>query len=212
MDPSRTFFNSLKDFFLDIIGFLIPGIYSLFLLTFIFPYENFKNLLIPEYEVITLLTLTYIMGYIIFGISELFDKIFRYRIRIEKGLKEGPVYGISQIHYYKHLCKLNYKVDIKQISFRSVRNYCMSKFPEMDEKIYKFQFRSEFSNHIANISLIAFVIYLLIIYPFYDNCNFNFFTIILLFIGIILKSVRKRFFTIAQILPMTIYISNTNGE
>lgn len=69
MDPSRTFFNSLKDFFLDIIGFLIPGIYSLFLLTFIFPYENFKNLLIPEYEVITLLTLTYIMGYIILELA-----------------------------------------------------------------------------------------------------------------------------------------------
>lgn len=72
--------ESLKHFFFDIIGFLIPGFVTVLLLSIVVDQAFYQNINTPftgmgEWRTFTVLILSYIVGYIIYSIAALRDML-----------------------------------------------------------------------------------------------------------------------------------------
>ena len=73
------FVSALKEFFLEILGYLLPGLSIFFLLSLVLKEEvkeYFAFLLQNEYSLWTVIGLSYVLGYILFGVSLLTEKVF----------------------------------------------------------------------------------------------------------------------------------------
>lgn len=64
---------AIKEFFLELVGFLLPGI-TLLLLSYLFLKNEFKaeidGFLVKENSSTIVLIISYILGYVLYGISE----------------------------------------------------------------------------------------------------------------------------------------------
>lgn len=106
--------------------------------------------------------------------------------------------------------------EIEKMNFNTIRNIAMSYAPESDTKVYTFMFRADLCQHISTfsifISVIGFVCYLLDLFfkvTFFfktDICSMVIY--LLLFISsILLYRTRIRFYKIAMLIPLSIFLS-----
>ena len=169
-------FEAIKSSVFDIIGFLLPGFYALILLNYTFEisFNNYSDL---ESEWI-LLIIAYILGYVIFSLSEEIEK--KPKIRPPRCLKK---YIIDQRAEGKSkiLTSISYKMSIKLLNehfkdhldapsqfdsadVNTLRSIVMSFCPESDTKIYMFRFRGELCRNISLYSIAHFFLTLLAIF------------------------------------------------
>ena len=172
MDLSKLM-EGIKEFFLEILGFLLPGISFIFLLAF-FINHNFIKLdsALLKADIWLILTFSYIMGYIIYGMALMRDNILKWifklsgkkilkrfkllsgkKIKIDEivnNIKKSEEFDISK-NILRELIKKpseNQK-KIDGLGFYSMRSLAMSYAPETDKKIYTFMFRADLCNHLS---------------------------------------------------------------
>jgi hypothetical protein len=228
---------ALKEFFLDVLGFLLPG-YFVLILFYLFLVSNFKicldKLLVHEYSKIIIPVISYIAGYVLFGISEAWNSLYKldnqgrffkilcclrflekkhYTSELHEKIKESADYKIVKQIINERIGIENQVLD--NMDANSVRNIAMSYIPEADKKIYNFMFRSELSDKInVSLKIIVFlgVISLLFELMFQKPWLLKTDTIslhvyMLFFISTyFLRKTQKRFFSIAFRIAFPIFV------
>lgn len=223
MDLSKLM-EGLKEFFLEILGFLLPGITLIFLLGF-FINPDFSRIFDKAWNASHWLLLTF--GYIIYGVALLRDNLWRKLLKIVKkkigvdkiraGIEKSGEFEISKIILKKLLeddAEAQNKID--SLSFHSMRGMAMSYIPEADKKIYTFMFRAELCNHL-NIVVVSIGMAGLIngiifhlglkIDFFYAHFKFIIGYLLLVVTGYFLNLTRNRFLAIAYKIPFPIFIA-----
>jgi hypothetical protein len=184
MDTSKII-EEIGKYLNEILGFLLPGLVANFLL-YVFldlkqiPAVNYKYILYPWIVIFV----SYVEGYLIYGIALQRDKCIRYffnRLKAKKAIlviynfitrrkrwlrvKRLPGLSInesiknitksSDYRFTKQYLNLRFPLMVRdEINFNSLRNIAMSYCPESDQKIYTFMFRSELCNHLSLVFLI----------------------------------------------------------
>ena len=220
------FISSIKEFFFDIVGYLIPGFLILLLFKF-FISINF-NL---ENNIYITVVLSYLLGYIIFSLTLIKDKwidkfsqwsenstkgkwkflhdqiISKYKV--DKSLLKDDTFNIAST-FIKEETTIN-TFELK--SFNSYRSYAMSVAPLSDKKVYTFMFRAELFNQTHTISLLVFCVVLIKSFSFiWTNYSYNetfeWWFILLFFILILtLRKGWQRFYSISMRIPFSIYLA-----
>ncbi|WP_423147921.1 hypothetical protein [Rubrolithibacter danxiaensis] len=222
MEGVKSFAESFKEFIWDIVGYFVPGLYLLIILSICIDANYFyqsKFLSLSDKEVsLGIYFIAYILGYVIYGLSEIKEKWLGDRSYTKK--KEAEVKGRDtyanavSIMETRLLPLINRQVNLRSV--REARNLAMSTAPEADQKVYTFMFRSELSRHIANVSAIIAVTGLLsslmhIWFTFPPAIKTDAHTvtlyILLLLSYFFLRETRNRFYAIAIGLPFSIFLS-----
>jgi len=179
--------SALKEFLLDIIGYLIPGSFAFIIINLTIKDRlklNTLDLQIPsEYQVITFILISYILGYSLYSLSSLIDPIVQYikrkRLLLFSYAKSKVQYGVNFIYITSRprktvlepeeirISKLMLNTIIQQhasnfdansLKLNNLRSLIMSYIPEADTKIYTFRFRAELSRIIESFGLAYAVI------------------------------------------------------
>jgi len=222
MPDPRSFFDSFKSFIWDIISYFGPGIYFLILVS-IFVLHKY-SIQLPRFaqksETFEVLTLAYILGYIIYAYSHFIEisqgrrsprKIVLKNIQKEATFKVG-----KSILVNKYASDSAFKRNLTSMDIEDLRNIAMGFSPESDQKVYTFMFRSKLCRHIAAVSLIIGIIGLLnfacsFILPsivfFQVGEQFVFMYVLLIASSFLLSRSRDYFYRIAMILPFQLLIS-----
>lgn len=227
MDLSKLI-EGIKEFFLEILGFLLPGITLLFLLSFFINSDQTKLFAkIPDTNHWIILIFGYISGYIIYGMALIRDKylnkffnFFKKKIEIDilkEKITKSEEFEIAKEIFNNLIGKnLEQQNKIDSLSFHSMRSLAMSYTPESDKKIYTFMFRADLCNHLNIVAILISVCGLLnsMIYHFgirihvfhieskYIICYF-----LLLIVSYFLNLTRNRFLSIAYAIPFSIFIA-----
>jgi hypothetical protein len=213
----ESFISVLKEFFLEILGFLIPG--YLFLLIFIcygtINYNFLPDLILffndkPE---VTLL-LAYIMGYVIYPCHKIGDRFRDWLSSKYNKFANVTEFPISKsIDESKELIIAKNKLtsiineDFSNCTYREIRNLAMSYIPEESSKIYTFMFRAELCKNISSV-LFWTCTPLIIYHCFYVECGkFLFLIPLIILICYLLQITRYRFLSIAYRIPFSMFIA-----
>ncbi len=179
------FISAIKEFFLDIIGFLLPGLFVLIVLSeCILPSCQFgiKSIFSsPAWNTTVHLVLAYLIGYAIYPLSDITDKLLFFKIKSNKkvfaGIKklclstpkekedslESSTEKIAVLNILKKLLVFPStgstaemvvpESQIESLKIHNLRSLVMSYCPEADMKIYTFMFRSELCRLISSFAL-----------------------------------------------------------
>ena len=220
----KNIFDSFKDFFWDIIGYFLPGLYLLLLLsTCIVPERFYSSEILnskPDLYVFVFVVLSYILGYLIYGVGILKDKALRKRStteRVEKETQNNAEFRLSKemIQKYFQERDMTTKID-DNIKTRKLRNLVMPFVPEVDNKTYTFMFRSDLCKHIGNVSLILGVLGLLnklinylfgAVPVFKVDTNMIVLYVLLVLSYFLFRATRKYFYSIAIKIPFSAFIT-----
>lgn len=218
------FVGALKEFFLDILGFFLPGFFLILLLNFFCNLKEFNIYDIDSsLEVFFLILSSYTLGYLVYSFSVIRDKLIKKTFlrkaftipkHIQDSIKKKEDYELA-LEKMKELYK-NKTTFTKDANFNTLRSLAMSYIPEADEKIYKFMFRSELSNHLGIISflipLVTLLNYLLnLIFGlellFKTNQIHIIYCLMLLAGSFFLRITRFRFLKVALSIPFSIFVA-----
>jgi len=180
MDLSKAL-EGIEKLFLEILGYLLPGLPLLFLGFRLLP-AVFHNMRIDVSQVgpWELVASGYVLGYVVYGLSlvkdELFQKVFlRFvqwlgkklgkqkwtekkmsRSRIEDAVSASLEVLVSRDILKKLLASstpdINQHVD--NLGLHSLRSLAMSYVPQSDRKVYTFMFRADLSDHVGTLALV----------------------------------------------------------
>ena len=222
MDLSKSL-EEIGKYFNEILGYLLPGLtFAAIIIFFLDPNQIKNKELFFDANVLLMLFLSYVNGYIVYGISITKERVMS-KIKfitiddkiIKQTISEQEDYRISK-EQIQHLIP---ELDIQNLSFNDIRNFAMAYVPEIDQKIYTFMFRSDLFKHtkdifiivslwgiIANISNTLFNNTLL-----FDINDMNIYLIILMFILTFpLNEGKKRFLMIAYKIQFNIFLAKTH--
>lgn len=226
MDGLKSFFDSFKEFIWDIIGYLFPGLFTIVLLSVCINPKYFYNSSLDELggksSSTLILFISYILGYVIYGYSELKEKFLKERSYMKE--KEREI--ASKVTFIKARDILVSKLPSTSnsnpfSSIREVRNIVMSMFPENDQKVYTFMFRSELARHVSNVSITLGVLGLVNFFISFFSSKLDLFIVgipyVILYVALIcsyifLRETRNRFYAIAMGLPFSYYLSKQVGN
>jgi hypothetical protein len=220
----KNFFDSFKDFFWDLIGYFLPGLYLLLLLSVCilperFYYSEISNSK-PDLFVFVFVILSYILGYLVYGVGVLKDDIlgkYSSKERIERETQDNAEFKLSKelIKKYFEEKNLTTKID-DNIKTRHLRNLVMPFVPEVDNKTYTFMFRSDLCKHVGNVSLIIGILGLVnelinwffgTVAVFRINTNMIVLYIVLVLSYFIFRATKNYFYSIAIKIPFTAFIA-----
>jgi hypothetical protein len=191
------FIGAIKEFFLDFLGFLLPGLIALIILSECIiadcQFGTRTIFISSDWNTVILLIIAYIIGYAIYPLSDITDKILFLKIDSEKKafgwIKKLQINSPKEIEakfdsspekaavvniLEKLLVFPSAEVDsekvfneqqIASINIHTLRSILMSYCPEADMKIYTFMFRSELCRLISSFAL-AISIFGIIFYLF----------------------------------------------
>jgi len=213
--------EAIKEFFFDIIGFLVPGILMLIIGKVIFD----LSINLEESNLMINFVVAYILGYLIFALSLIKEiwlkKIAKWTWMPKKlaSLSEDQILNeLSQRDTFKLASEIIRKntaeENLSLSNYKSFRNVAMSGSPEADKKVYTFMFRAELFNQLHTISVIILFLLLLnyvaLLFPQMNNLsinNINFGWFILSIISVLaLRKGWKRFYEISMNIPFALYI------
>lgn len=223
--------NALKEFFLDILGYLIPGMFFIIIMSVVIG-DNYKfsvDSLGSDYKNFfsyLLFFWAYIIGYVLYPLSEFTDKIL-FKVSLLKLQTMSDIDNSIALSDQFELCKLalteiiavknpNFVAKGSLFSPRDLRSVVMSYIPEADTKIYTFMFRSEICKNVGSSSFFSCLLILLfMIIDLFFNCRLLLddksilllMTVLLLISSGMLIKTRMRFYSIAQRIPFTIFIA-----
>lgn len=220
--------EAIKEFFFDIIGYLIPGAVAMSFILLCAPGASF-DIILAKVRVdpsIIYLIVSYCLGYVVYGLAIMRDKLIdkikwiESPKRMSSRIKESLQYKIA-VEVLKSLWMGSVLIskkhkDIEKFDMRETRGAVMAYIPEVDTKIYTFMFRSELSNHLnvllLLISMLGFLsllinkifpyLLILIVEPGY----ILFYSVAFLF-SFFLHKTRMRFLSITYNIPFTIFIA-----
>lgn len=222
MGEVRSFFDSFKEFVWDIIGYLIPGLYLVILVSFFITRSYLIDLpiMFEGNEGVVLIVLSYVLGYIVYGLGDIKEKL-----RGKKSYSKQVLMPISKLPVFLESKEILKRKDPNNVSFnqkldtievRELRNIVMSYVPEADQKIYTFTFRSELSRHTGLISLVVGSICLLSTIIQFKWPEFDLFKqkaiyialyLLLIMCYFLLREPRDKFYRIAMTMPFNLFLA-----
>ena len=218
------FVEAIKEFFFDIVGFLLPGLIIIIAGEFIYNISIDSETLNP----IIILAIAYVIGYLIFALTLLKDewinsistwsflpnwlKPFSFQRALEE-LSQSDTYLLAS----EIIKNKTSEGSLNLINYRSLRNIAMSASPEADKKIYTFMFRSELFNQLHTISVFflfsAIFIDIISCTTKYYSDNIGIVWIFLFLISaLVLRKGWKRFYIIAMGIPFSLYIEKVKKD
>ncbi|KAB1065609.1 hypothetical protein [Salibacter halophilus] len=216
--------GSLKQFFWDIIGYLLPGFIFLIGLMFFLADSYF----VPPLSIgsnkdllpFIVIAMSYILGYFIYSVSLLKDRVL-FKVKSKWHISRSYESFKKNSVYLKSLDKVEEEYGVKKndLDLRGYRSLIMSAHPKIDHLTYTFMFRSDIFNHLNTISLMflfssAFGVLL-------NLCGIKFFQysevhIVLLLVMLLalypLKLGRWRFYSMSMRIPFSVYIAKSKGK
>lgn len=219
--------EAIKEFFFDIIGFLVPGIISLIIGKVVFN----LSINIQESNMVVNLVVAYALGYLIFALSQIKEswlkKIAKWKW-IPKRLESPSEDQILNDLFIRDTFKLaSEKIrknttegDLSLSDYKSFRNVAMSGSPEADKKVYTFMFRAELFNQLHTVSIIFLFFLSLnyfaslfpqINYLIINDVHFGWFFLSLISV-LVLRKGWKRFYRIAMSIPFSLYIEKNKRQ
>lgn len=208
--------KSLKEFFFDIIGFLVPGIVVLVIVGDVID-EEFQI----TSETYVVLVVAYVIGYFVFALSltkeKIFDKIDRFvGIRslntVSKDLERMDTFKVAKEKISNQLEGGHENLS----NYKSFRNFAMSALPDSSEKIYMFMFRSEIFNQLHTISLLAFYYYLYILVQGLVckeiGTKQTLLLVLFLIASLTLRKGWERFYRISMNIPFAMYLEKYRND
>lgn len=215
--------EALKNNFLEIIGFLLPG----FVMYIIVSYCVNSTYLIAINKIsggnliqaLLMISISYSTGYLIYGVGVMKNEVYKskaYTEKIENNLKTKTFFSLSLEKYNKILesSGLTKLVDPK---LRELRSIVMGYLSEQEKNlIYTFMFRSDLSNHLYNIcylvSFFGILNYVLAFFVSYESVfmitkEYITLYILLLVSAFFLRKTRNHFYDKAMKTPFNIYNS-----
>ena len=220
----KAFFESLKDYFLDVIGFLIPGVMLLVCLSvtvqnkYFFSSPILKNE--SSYYTFIFLIVTYVLGYLVYGLGVLKDNVLgklSSKKRIEEEIRNSNVFKDALYKYTNYTVLHSLNSPQQSIGCRELRSIVMSfNTDEDNNKIYKFMYRSDLSKHMGNVVLVIGILGLLNYAISYKTNEFAVFRtetkfillyIVLLFSYFLFRGTRRYFYDIAIKTPFNMYFA-----
>lgn len=205
--------KSLKEFFFDIIGFLVPGIIVLVIVGYIVD----KNIEIKSDKYV-LLAVSYVIGYLIFALTLVKESLMN-TIKCKHSNKNviAELEKLDSFKVGKEMIILQLSVGKEKISnYKSFRNFAMSIVPESAEKIYLFMFRSELFNQLHTISLFTlfYFIYNLIASLIKNQVTTEtiLFTTLFILSSLTLRRGWERFYRISMNIPFVMYLAKNKNE
>lgn len=215
------FITALKEFTWDIIGFLIPGVLLVFFVSVFtanpismdLPYEDGTTTLIFFF-------VAYALGHVLHGINGYLDKILNIRKKVVSEIEESETYKKAKSFVVKELNTYGNPVDESNLKLSEVRNFAMSRFPDIDNKVYTFMFRSVIASHLISLfstfgilGLISWITQKFWNLAFFkDEVMFMICYILMLLCLFPLIRTKKDFYSIAMRLPMSVLISSHKNE
>ncbi len=224
MEGIKGLFESLKEFIWDVIGYFIPGIYVIILLSVIVEPKYFIHTELidkkdPAINFVVVI-IAYILGYLIYGLGEWKEK-WRgpksFMEVIQAKMPNSNSYKLASELLQTKISATNATIQVSTMTAKDVRNLAMSYAPDADKKVYTFMFRSDLARHIANSSLLIGIIAVLLqaahwIHPQFQvvKAEIVYLVLYVFLIGsfFILNYTRDRFYRIAMNIPFSILISN----
>jgi hypothetical protein len=224
--------TAIKEFFLEILGFLIPGIILITLVLIQFNNFNFiKYQTFYKENYILLIFIAYSLGYVIYGVSltrdEFFKWLSKYTIIKIRTVQEKAIGEITTKNTFERALEIINKKSNTQHKiedFNEARNYAISGIPSSDTiKVYTNMFRADLCDHLqAALSLILSLGLLNLLVSFfspYENllfCNSIDHLIYIYIPSLIsiyfLGKTRYRYFTIAYKIPFSMYIEKIESR
>jgi len=217
---------TIKTFFLEVLGFLIPGFFFTCSLSLCLS-DNLQNYIIKlikvDYINYIVLIISYVTGYFLYGVFELKRAMFsilgkpmilsKLRVfttqkvdhKLNNEIPKSTEFKISYNLLLKHLGLSD--AELPNTNYRTIRNIMMSYFPGLDNKIYTFMFRADLSKNIAtSLQLMSVLGLVSILYekwslydaPLKNDYHHIFLYIILILIAIPLNKTYERFYGIAM--------------
>jgi hypothetical protein len=219
MDLAKSL-EEIGKFFNEVLGYLLPGLLLLFLIYFFLdPTEICKYDLFLEINAWFILFSGYIMGYVVYGISHVFNTIFKtcYYFKLDEKI---IILNICKIDEYKRakdkIVELIPNLNLEKLDFHSIRNYSMAYVPEVDQKIYTFMFRADLFKHMKDtfliVSIWGILAYLSKLFfnntILFDVSGYNILLVLLLLLLTYpLNEGKKRFLTIAYKIQFNIFLA-----
>ena len=226
MEGIKDLVEALKEFIWDVIGYFVPGIYLIILLSScIEPSRYIASPLVGEKDsAVNFITviIAYILGYLIYGIGEIKENIlgsYSYKQRIQLKIKATKEFTLATELLQKKLDADNVHTTINQLEFSGVRSIAMGYAPDADKKVYTFMFRADLSRHVANTSFIIGLLALISCWIasshpdlkiFYSGGTYIALYVLLLLCCFALNVTRNIFYKMAMRLPFQVFISIHN--
>ncbi len=215
MDGIKGSLEIAKEFFLEILGFLLPGICLITTFYFIsseIQQTFFNKFVASDKFVYFYIVLGYVAGYFIYGIGQLkylHSNLVTNTAQIEKSIEDSEIF----ILVHKHLEERMHQQLSKKL--RDIRNLAMSCLQDFDRKIYNFTFRSELCHSLSIVALFTgigglftLILSKWIVLPIRNDRNFIIFYFFLMFCWYAFQKARNKFYKISLILIFPIYASN----
>jgi Flp pilus assembly protein TadB len=162
MEGIKGLFESLKEFIWDVIGYFIPGIYLIILLSVIVEPTYFIHTeLIDKKDPainFVVVVIAYILGYLIYGFGEWKEKRRgpkSFMEKIQANMPNSISYKLAAELLQVKISATTATIQVSTMTAKEVRNLAMSYAPDADKKVYTFMFRSDLARHIANTSLVV---------------------------------------------------------
>lgn len=160
----------IKEFFLEVLGFLIPGLIMLILPVFILKghaQDGIFSIFDEKYHLYIVILFAYVLGYTIYGASEMLESVkwdrekgklqfflgycffSSYKLKLEESIGTSTNFKTAK----KKLAEIGgiegHNSDIK---VRQVRNLAMSFISKAEKSgIYTFTFRSDLCRHLSTV-------------------------------------------------------------
>jgi hypothetical protein len=226
--------DAIKSFFLDFLGYFLPGIYAILLLSYVIGSQwQFDLKAIPFIkgnEDLVVLLFAYIIGYLVYSIpvpwTDYLTKVFLAKkvktadaIIDEIGKSAEYTFTLNvlkELWVNKHKHAVLDDASAAKFNVLSLRSIAMSYCPDSDTKIYTFMFRSELCRTIGTFSILCGAAGLL---SLIFHCLYQEWTLfnaglksgityfILILGGLRLLASRSRFLSIAYKIPFSIFLA-----
>lgn len=209
--------KNLNEFFLEFLGFFLPGFTFIFLFGLFIESKVLSSILtfIKATEINTsflFVFLSYIIGYVIYGINLSTNKICNHRATIEEKIQESEEYKISKKVIDSKFTTEN--MDLKVNGYRSIAMSVIGK--ENVQTIYTFMFRADLCSHLKIVCIIVGIFGILSFSnglsgfgtPFVNNPIQHYaFCITLFVIAFFLTKTSRRFLSIALRIGFSMFLS-----
>lgn len=215
------FITAIKEFTWDIVGFLIPGVLLIFFVSIFI--SNPITMDLPYEDGITTLIfffVAYALGHVLHGVNAYIDRVLNIRNKVFNKIEKSETYKKAKSFVVEELNTYGNPVDESNMKLNEVRNFAMSRFPEIDNKVYTFMFRSIIASHLISLfsifgilGLVSWITQKLWGLTFFkDEVEFMICYILMILSLFPLIRTKKDFYSIAMRLPMSVLISTHKNK
>jgi len=228
---------AIKEFFLEVLGFLLPG-FTLLILIYLFLKPEYQmtinSFLEKESSSWIIIVVSYLSGYFLYGIGAIKEtdepKRLINLLKFVRFIHPGQLDQEIEKEFKKKLTYHECKKIIKQIfgfseerienmRMKEMRSIAMSYIPEADKKIYNFMFRADLSEKVVYalkiMTFLGILSYFLICIPHFNpvfkttKVTWAYY-LMLLIPTYFLRKTQRRFYGIALRLVFPIFIAKMN--